>query len=143
VLSVFVAKRPELVRSPMYHLSKVANNAMTEYSLGAISEPSGQANIGDSDASLDSTPSQFLLLRGLEPTVSEEMLAKGIAKLYKANVNSGDSSKRPNAKVTSTTATSNFGSQEGSIKRVFIVRNKESDDSWRYGFVEFHSVEVS
>lgn len=115
---------------------------MIEYSLGPVAEQPRQANNGDSDASLDSTPSQFLLLRGLEPTVSEEMLAKGIAKLYKASDNPGDLSKKPNAKVTSTTATSNFGAQEGSIKRVFVVRNRETDDSWRYGFVEFHSVEV-
>jgi hypothetical protein len=51
--------------------------------------------------------------------------------------------KKSGAKVSSTTSSSNFGAQEDSIKRVFIVRDRQSDDSWRYGFAEFHSVEVS
>ncbi|KAF2674884.1 hypothetical protein BT63DRAFT_381570 [Microthyrium microscopicum] len=98
-----------------------------------------QLNTGDSDVSLDGTPSQFLLLRGLETSVTEELLSKGVAKLYK--VSEADANKKAGAKVSSTTATSNFGAQEGSLKRVFVVRDRLSDDSWRYGFAEFHSVE--
>jgi hypothetical protein len=114
----------------------------TEYSLGPRVEPPKQANHGDSDASLDSTPSQFLLFRGLEPSVSEEMLAKGAAKLYKVNEVQNTESTKKSSRVASTTSSSNFGAQEESIKRVFVVRSRENDESWRYGFAEFHTVEV-
>ena len=119
------------------------SNTSLEYSLGPPVEQPKEANTGDSDASLDFTPSQFLLLRGLEPSVSEEMLAKGVTKLYKVSESQiAESAKKPGAKVSSTTSSSNFGAQEGSIKRVFVVRDRRSDDSWRYGFAEFHAVEV-
>jgi hypothetical protein len=101
-------------------------------------------NTGDSDVSPDATPSQFLLLTGLNTSVTEELLAKGAAKLYKiADSSISEAARKAGAKVVSTTATTNFGAQEGSIKRVFVVRDRKSDESWRYGFVEFHSVEVS
>jgi hypothetical protein len=96
-------------------------------------------NNGDSDVSLDSAPSQFLLVRGLEPSVSEELFSKGVAKLFKSY--EAEQSKK-GGKIASTSSSSQFGAQDGSIKRVFIVRNRETDDSWRYGFAEFHSVEV-
>jgi hypothetical protein len=114
-----------------------------DYSLGPAAEQPKQGNTGDSDASLDGTPSQFLLVRGLEPSVTEEMLAKGISKLFKtSDTQNHDPSKKSGAKVTSTTSSSNFGAQEGSLRRVFVVRDRRSDNSWRYGFAEFHSVEV-
>ena len=103
-------------------------------------------NTGDSDVSPDGTPSQFLLFRGLEATVTAQLLAKGAAKLYKS---SGGSSPPPNvgakksgAKVSSTTAESNLGAREGSLRRVLLVKDRRTDESWRYGFVEFASVEV-
>ncbi|KAL9101017.1 MAG: hypothetical protein Q9163_003683 [Psora crenata] len=79
-------------------------------------------NNGDSDASPNGTPSQFLLLRGLEPTVTEDLLAKGVAKLYKPSARQSppatNTSKRSNAKVLSTTGDSNLGAKEGSLRRV-------------------------
>jgi RNA-binding protein 5/10 len=70
------------------------------------------------------------------------MLAKGVAKLYKVNeAQSVESAKKP-SRVTSTTSSNNFGAQEGSVKRVFVVRSRENDENWRYGFAEYHSVEV-
>ena len=103
-------------------------------------------NIGDSDASLNGSPSQFILLRGLEPTVTEELLAKGVAKLFKPNRRAPSpttvGSKRPNAKVISTTGDVNLGAKEGSLRRVLLVRDRRSNESWRYGFAEFSTVEV-
>ncbi|KPI44528.1 putative RNA-binding protein [Cyphellophora attinorum] len=52
-------------------------------------------NVGDNDASPDNTPSQFLLVRGLEGSVSEELFAKG-----------------KGAKVASTTGDTNLGARE-------------------------------
>ena len=102
-------------------------------------------NSGDSDASPDGKPSQFLLIKGLEPTVTEELLAKGVAKLYKPTHSNqhrqGPSKKGP--KIASTTGDANLGAKEGSILRVLLVRDRQTNESWRYGFAEFSSVEVS
>ncbi len=110
------------------------------------SKPAQFTNVGDSDSSPDSTPSQYLLVRGLEPGVTGEILAKAISKLYKNNdkeISSAKASiKQSGAKVVSTTAVPNLGAQEGSLRRVFVVRDRRSDESWRYGFAEFHTVEV-
>jgi len=103
-------------------------------------------NSGDSDASPDSTPSQFLLLRGLEPTVTEDLLAKGVAKLYKPSRRSSPpastTSKKNNSKVASTTGDANLGAKEGSLRRVLLVRDRRSNESWRYGFAEFATIDV-
>lgn len=102
-------------------------------------------NSGDSDAS-EGAPSQFLLIRGLEPSVNEEILAKGVSKLYKpggtTNQTSTGTPKKANAKVASTTGDANLGAKEGSIRRVLLVRDRKNNESWRYGFAEFASLEV-
>ena len=97
--------------------------------------------MGDKDASPDGTPSQYLLVRQLEPGATEEVLAKGIEKLYKGTVVSGSADK-PKAKVVSTTSTTNLGAPEGSLLRVLLIRDKQTNESWRYGFAEFKRIEV-
>jgi hypothetical protein len=78
--------------------------------------------------------------------VNEELLAKGVAKLYKASGGTSPSgtgnAKKQGAKVASTTADANLGAKEGSIKRVLLVKDRRTDESWRYGFAEFASAEV-
>ncbi|PGH14350.1 hypothetical protein AJ80_05940 [Polytolypa hystricis UAMH7299] len=102
-------------------------------------------NTGDNDVAPDGTPSQFVLLRGLEPSVSEELLAKGVAKLYKPAASSDGQAAsiaaKKGAKVASTTGDSNLGAREGSIRRILLVRDRRSNESWRYGFAEFATVE--
>ncbi len=114
--------------------------------LSGNAKPNNHSDNGASDASPDGTPSQFLLLRGLEPTVSEELLAKGVAKLYKpsrkASPTLKNSTKKGSAKVASTTGDANLGAREGSLRRVLLVRNRKTQESWRYGFAEFATVEV-
>ena len=103
-------------------------------------------NSGDSDVSPNGTPSQYLLLRGLEPTVTEDLLAKGVAKLYKPSRRSSPpptTSKKSNAKVASTTGDANLGAKEGSLRRVLLIRDRRSNESWRYGFAEFATIDVS
>ena len=103
-------------------------------------------NSGDSDVSPNGAPSQFLLIRGLEPTVSEDLLAKGVAKLYKPTRRSpppANTSKKSNAKVASTTGDANLGAREGSLRRVLLVRDRRNNESWRYGFAEFATIDVS
>ncbi|KAK0112262.1 hypothetical protein ONS96_001511 [Cadophora gregata f. sp. sojae] len=104
---------------------------------------SGFATTGDSDASPDGAASQFLLLRGLEPGVNEELLAKGVGKLYKTKANTpptdGQGSKK--RQISSTTNDASLGAKDGSLQRVLLVRDRKTDDSWRYGFAEFSTVE--
>lgn len=119
---------------------------MAGYGQAAAVKPQ-YLNSGDSDASPNGAPSQFLLLRGLEPTVTEDLLAKGVAKLYKPGRRSSppaaSSSKKSNAKVASTTGDANLGAKDGSLRRVLLVRDRRSNESWRYGFAEFATIDVS
>lgn len=120
---------------------------MAALGLETASKPPEYLNSGDSDASTTGTPSQFLLLRGLEPTVTEDLLAKGVAKLYKPSQRSSPPasapSKKSTAKIVSTTGDTSLGAKEGSLRRVLLVRDRRSNESWRYGFAEFGTVDVS
>lgn len=103
------------------------------------------ANNGDNDAAPENQPSQFLLFRGLEPSVTEELLAKGVAKLYRPASGNNDNSysdQKKGAKVASTTGDANLGAREGSIRRVLLVRDRKTNESWRYGFAEFSNAMV-
>ena len=99
------------------------------------------ANLGDTDAAPENQPSQFLLLRGLDPAVTEQLLGKGVAKLYRpsgSNDTAPNDSKGP--KVASTSST--LGARDGSIRRVLLVRDRKTNESWGYGFAEFAGVAV-
>lgn len=104
------------------------------------------ANVGDNDTSPDNTPSQFLLLRGVEPSVSEELFAKGVAKLNKPapstqQAQQEQQSAKKGAKVASTTGDANLGAKEGTLRRVLLARDRRTNDSWRFGFAEYASIE--
>ena len=118
---------------------------MVSYGQTSAAKPQ-YMNSGDSDVSPNGAPSQFLLIRALEPTVTEDLLAKGVAKLYKPVRRSSPpvkvSSKKGNAKVASTTGDANLGAKEGSLRRVLLVRDKRNNESWRYGFAEFATIDV-
>lgn len=89
-------------------------------------------------------PSQFLLFRGLEPSVTEELFVRGVAKLFKPGGFTSASSQPTNkksAKVASTTGDSNLGAREGTLRRVLLVRDRRSNESWRYGFAEFATID--
>lgn len=108
-----------------------------------VSPFSGFATTGDSDVSPDNQASQFLLFRNLEPGVSEELLAKAVAKLYRVKGTSTppDAQSAKKSKIASTSTDANLGAKEGSLMRVLLVRDRKSNDSWRYGFAEFSSVD--
>ena len=78
--------------------------------------------------------------------MTEDLLAKGVGKLYKPSRRSSppaaSSSKKSNAKVASTTGDANLGAKEGSLRRVLLVRDRRSNESWRYGFAEFATIDV-
>ncbi|KAJ5116327.1 G-patch domain protein [Penicillium angulare] len=97
-------------------------------------------NNGDNDAAPENQPSQFLLFRGLESSVTEELLVRGVAKLYRPiGGNETGSTNQKKGKVASTTGDANLGAREGSIRRVLLVRDRKTNESWRYGFAEFAS----
>ncbi|KAL2867007.1 uncharacterized protein BJX67DRAFT_381334 [Aspergillus lucknowensis] len=99
-------------------------------------------NNGDNDAAPENQPSQFLLFRGLESSVTEELLAKGVGKLYRpSNSEGGQGGQKKGAKVASTTGDSNLGARDGSLRRVLLVRDRRSNESWRYGFAEFATIQ--
>ncbi|KAF7717040.1 Uncharacterized protein PECH_003142 [Penicillium ucsense] len=106
--------------------------------------PAKLVNNGDNDAAPDNQPSQFILLRGLESSATEELLAKGVSKLYRPSAGNNEASASGNqkkgAKVASTTGDSNLGAREGSIRRVLLVRDRKTNESWRFGFAEFANV---
>lgn len=79
--------------------------------------------------------------------MTEDLLAKGVSKLYKPSRQPSppaatSNAKKNNAKVASTTGDANLGAKEGSLRRVLLVRDRRTTDSWRYGFAEFATVDV-
>lgn len=74
--------------------------------------------------------------------MTEELLAKGVAKLYRPNSEGTPGNQKKGAKVASTTGDSNLGARDGSIRRVLLVRDRRSNESWRYGFAEFATIQV-
>ncbi len=69
---------------------------------------------------------------------------KGVSKLNKPGTNAAqkdDTSGKKGAKVASTTGDANLGAKDGTLRRVLLVRDRKSNESWRYGFAEYASVE--
>ena len=100
------------------------------------------SNTGDNDVASDKIPSQFILLRGLEASVTEELLGKGVAKLNKpSSSDAQNSSTVKKAKVASTTGDANLGAKDGTLRRVLLVRDRKTTESWRYGFAEYATIE--
>lgn len=64
--------------------------------------------------------------------------------MYKPASGGSDNSSKTEkkGKVASTTGDSNLGAREGSIRRVLLVRDRRTNESWRYGFAEFATVQV-
>ncbi|KAK5236340.1 hypothetical protein LTR47_002291 [Exophiala xenobiotica] len=127
-----------------YAISPSAKSQHSQRLDPAYELPAKAANVGDNDASPDNTPSQFLLFRGLELSVTEELFVKGVSKLNKPGANAAqkdDTSGKKGAKVASTTGDANLGAKDGTLRRVLLVRDRKSNESWRYGFAEYASVE--
>lgn len=100
---------------------------------------------GETDEDPKQTPSQFIVVRDLESSVTEELLAKGVEKLFREDAPkpSRDPS-RPGNKLKSTaptTSTATLGAAPGSLRRVFLVRDRRSNASWKYGFAEFATID--
>ena len=90
-------------------------------------------------------PSQYLVVRGLEGSVSEQVLANGVMKLFRdaSSERTKDTTSSTNKlKSTAPTGgTAGLGAKPGSLRRVFLMRDRRTNESWRYGFAEFATVE--
>ncbi|KAI9889279.1 MAG: hypothetical protein M1814_005654 [Vezdaea aestivalis] len=102
-------------------------------------KPADFTNSGDQDVETSGTSSQYLIFRGLDPSVTESMLAKGAAKLYKSSTL--ETTAQKTTKVISTTSDNYLGAKIDTIVRVLLVRDRQSDESWCFGFVEFKTAE--
>lgn len=96
---------------------------------------------GESDAA--DTPSQILVFYPLAPSVTEDVLAVGAAKLElvekpAAARQAGDA---PKLKSTAPTGdTTGLGARPGSLHRVFLMRDQYTNESFNFGFAEFWTV---
>lgn len=97
---------------------------------------------GESDAS--DTPSQLLVFYPLAPSVTEDVLAVGAAKLELVEKPSAPRKpgEPPKLKSTAPTGdTTGFGARPGSLHRVFLMRDRDNNESSNFGFAEFWTVE--
>ncbi|KAL2167006.1 hypothetical protein VTG60DRAFT_1873 [Thermothelomyces hinnuleus] len=105
---------------------------------------SGPVLTGETDECPQQTPSQYVVVRDLEGSVTEEVLAKGVMKLFVENPEPAKEAPSSTNKLKSTAPTNNtagLGAKPGSLRRVFLMRDRKTNQSWRYGFAEFATVE--
>ncbi|TPX13928.1 uncharacterized protein E0L32_005628 [Thyridium curvatum] len=99
---------------------------------------------GESDEEPQQLPSQYIVIRDLEPSVTEETLAKGVMKLFVEDSSPAKDSTSAPPKLKSTAPVGNttgLGARPGSLRRVFLIRDRASKESWKYGFAEFATLD--
>ncbi len=105
---------------------------------------SGPVLTGETDEDPQQNPSQYLVVRELEGSVTEEVLAKGITKLFlDASQQKETTNSTPNKlkSTAPTTSTAGLGARSGTLRRVFLMRDRKTNESWRYGFAEFATID--
>lgn len=105
--------------------------------------PSWQMSLtGMADAS--DVPAQILVVYPLASFVTEDMLAEDMKRLelVKPNQTKDTSNGAPKLKSTAPTGdTTGYGARPGSLHRVFLMRDAHTNESFKYGFAEFWTVE--
>ena len=108
-----------------------------------IAAPDWQQSLtGLTDAA--NVPSQILVVYPLASFVNEEMLAADMKRLevVKPNPTQDSSNGAPKLKSTAPTVdASGYGARVGSLHRVFLMRDVYNDESFKYGFAEFWTLE--
>ena len=106
--------------------------------------PVWQQNLtGETDASFDN-PSQILVVYPLAPFVNEDMLAADMKRLEldRPDPIKEKSDGAPKLKSTApTTNPSGYGARPDSLHRVFVMRDSSANESFKYGFAEFWTIE--
>ncbi|KAM0283531.1 hypothetical protein ACHAQH_002482, partial [Verticillium albo-atrum] len=124
--------------------SNYANRTRCKRCGGLPSDDAARDSItGESDAG--STPSQILVFFPLAPSVTEDVLAVGASKLELAEKRPApkqSSDGPPKLKSTAPTGDgAGFGARPGSLRRVFLMRHRNTNESFKFGFAEFWTVE--
>lgn len=97
---------------------------------------------GETDEDPQQIPSQYVVIRGLDPTITEEAFAEGVKQLYVEAKPEPKKDTQNKLKSTAPTAnTANLGAKRDSLRRVFLVRDKRTGEALRYGFAEFATLE--
>jgi len=74
-------------------------------------------------------------------TVTSLLIAQHLNSYFFGVWNQTDPPSTKKMKISSTSNDSTLGAKEGSLRRVLLIRDRKSNDSWRYGFAEFGSAE--
>lgn len=121
------------INIPSAHCTKLTYLSATDWQ---------QSLTGAADAA--EVPSQILVIYPLASFVDEERLATDLKKLEREkpekpkNIGEG----APKLKSTAPGSdTSSQGAREGSLHRVFLMRDCNTDESYKYGFAEFWTIE--
>ncbi|RGP67189.1 hypothetical protein FLONG3_8584 [Fusarium longipes] len=110
---------------------------------GPQAAPAWQLSLtGMADAS--DVPSQILVIYPLASFVTEDMLASDMKRLelVKPEKDKDASNGGPKLKSTAPTGdTTGYGARPGSLHRVFLMRDASTDESFKYGFAEYWTVQ--
>ncbi|KAF5670624.1 RNA binding motif-containing protein [Fusarium heterosporum] len=110
---------------------------------GPQAAPAWQLSLtGMADAS--DVPAQILVIYPLASFVTEDMLASDMKRLelVKPETPKDTSNGAPKLKSTAPTGdTTGYGARPGSLHRVFLMRDANTNESFKYGFAEFWTVE--
>ena len=93
----------------------------------------------------DKAECPLLVILDLRPNINETLLANGVSKLLRSPTSTASTSQSAPAgpsKLMSTATVRTRGAKEGSLHRVFLICDRDSGESWRYGFAEFFTIEV-
>ncbi|KAK7515834.1 hypothetical protein IWZ03DRAFT_442671 [Phyllosticta citriasiana] len=97
------------------------------------------------DSTPDGSATQFLLIKKLGEQVDEEGFFQLVSKLYKEDAKEAKdpqpSTGLRSTGLKSTSIPRNAGAKHGSLKRIFLVRDKMTGYSCGFGFAEYHSKE--
>ncbi|KAF9765915.1 hypothetical protein IL306_001717 [Fusarium sp. DS 682] len=108
-----------------------------------VPAPAWQLNLtGMADAS--DVPAQILVVYPLASFVTEDMLANDMRRLelVKPDNTKDTSNGAPKLKSTAPTGDmTGYGARPGSLHRVFLMRDANTNESFKYGFAEFWTVE--
>lgn len=126
---------------------EASNYATRPVCRGCGSYPSGihwqQSLTGAADAG--DMPSQLIVIFPLPPFVDEEMLAREMKRLEREKpdpLKSG--SDAPKLRSTAPTSTGQgYGATQGSLHRVFLMRDSQTNETFKYGFAEFWTLEAA
>ncbi|KAM0439704.1 hypothetical protein ACHAPT_000798 [Fusarium lateritium] len=128
---------------PTCDFSNYATRTKCKICSGPQAAPAWQLSLtGVADAA--NVPSQILVVYPLTSFVNEGMLADDMKRLELVKPENPKDNSNGALKLKSTAPTGNttgYGARPGSLHRVFLMRDVNTNESFKYGFAEFWTVE--